>query len=188
LNGKHVVFGKVVKGMEVINVKEATKVDSKDAPLKKVEIANCGELEFKGPPATAAAAASVAIPEKRSRSVSESSNESSEDDEERRERKRRRKEEKREAKRMRKEEKRRLKHASRSESPTRAQVDPSDPLVVETEEEYDARLEREEKQRLEERRKEAEKRLKEEMKAGKLDERTGIRYKGTFDCPSDYWH
>ena len=59
---------------------------------------------------------------------------------------------------------------------------------VETEEEYDARLEREEKERLEQRKKEAEKRLKEEMKAGKLDERTGIRYKGAFDCPSDYWH
>jgi peptidyl-prolyl isomerase G (cyclophilin G) len=187
LNGKHVVFGKVVKGMEIVKIIEATKVDSRDSPLKKVEIANCGELEFRGPPAAAAAATPpAAVPEKRSRSVSESSNEGSEDDEERRERKRRRKEEKREAKRKRKEDKRRLKRASRSESPTRAQFNPADPFVMETEAEYDARLEREEKERSEQRRKEAEKRLKEEMKAGKLDERTGIRYKGAFDDASHY--
>lgn len=183
LNGKHVVFGKVVKGMEVIRMIEETKVDTKDNPLKKVEIVNCGELEFRGPAGTSAPASVSAEKRSRSESRSESSHSSksdSEDEEERRERKKRRKEEKREAKRIKKEEKKKKKRAdSPNTTPRQVDFDPSNPYGMETEEEYDARLEREENERREARRREDEQRRKEEMKAGKLDERTGIRYKGT---------
>ncbi|PVF95912.1 hypothetical protein CPB86DRAFT_787592 [Serendipita vermifera] len=186
LNGKHVVFGKVVRGMEVVKAIEAVQTDAKDVPLKKVELVNCGELEFRGAPTTTTQAAKSA-PEKRSRSQSKSESGSeesrteSEDEEERRERKRKRKEEKREAKRRRKEERKLAKasrHRSRSASPGRGRGDDVDPILMETEEEYDLRLEREEKERLEARRKEQERLERERAKEGRLDERTGIRYKG----------
>jgi len=44
LDGMHVVFGKVVKGYEIIQKIENGKVDSDDVPLQKVVIANCGQL------------------------------------------------------------------------------------------------------------------------------------------------
>jgi peptidylprolyl isomerase len=44
LNGKHVVFGRVVSGMEVVRKMEATGSES-GAPKKKVTIADCGQLE-----------------------------------------------------------------------------------------------------------------------------------------------
>jgi cyclophilin family peptidyl-prolyl cis-trans isomerase len=44
LNGKHVVFGRVVKGMEVVRQIESTKTDSGDKPTLAVMIADCGEL------------------------------------------------------------------------------------------------------------------------------------------------
>jgi cyclophilin family peptidyl-prolyl cis-trans isomerase len=44
LNGKHVVFGRVVKGMEVVRQIESTKTDSGDKPIAEVLIADCGEL------------------------------------------------------------------------------------------------------------------------------------------------
>jgi len=45
LDGKHVVFGKVTSGMDVVTKVENTAVNSDDAPLKKVIIADCGELK-----------------------------------------------------------------------------------------------------------------------------------------------
>ena len=44
LNGKHVVFGKVVKGMEIIHMIENVKTDAHDKPLEDVIIADCGQL------------------------------------------------------------------------------------------------------------------------------------------------
>lgn len=173
LTGKHVVFGKVVRGMEVVKAIEAVPTDAKDIPLKRVEVVNCGELEFRGPPGGAQPQAQ-STPVKRERSASISSSESSQSsDEERRERKRRKKEEKREAKRRRKEEKRRDKEARKAK-----EVEKSDHVVNETEEEYDARLLREEEERLAAARAEKERREREEAKMGRIDERTGIRYKG----------
>ncbi|CCA73831.1 probable CPR6-member of the cyclophilin family [Serendipita indica DSM 11827] len=185
LTGKHVVFGKVVRGMEVVKAIEAVPTDAKDVPLKRVEVVNCGELEFRGPPGGAQPQAQ-STPVKRERSASISSSESSQSsDEERRERKRRRKEEKREAKRRRKEEKRRDKEARKAK-----EVEKSDHVVNETEEEYDARLLREEEERLAAARAEKERREREEAKMGRIDERTGIRYKGMYvlllnDIPND---
>ncbi|CAK9044393.1 unnamed protein product [Durusdinium trenchii] len=45
LNGKHVVFGRVVEGMEVIDrVEEETGTAAEDKPLKPVTIVDCGIL------------------------------------------------------------------------------------------------------------------------------------------------
>ncbi len=44
LDKKHVVFGKIVEGMDVIRQVESTPVDDDDAPRKKCVIADCGQL------------------------------------------------------------------------------------------------------------------------------------------------
>ncbi|KAM9374998.1 peptidyl-prolyl cis-trans isomerase B [Phaethornis superciliosus] len=49
LDGKHVVFGKVLEGMEVVRKVENTKTDSRDKPLKDVIIADCGTIEVEKP-------------------------------------------------------------------------------------------------------------------------------------------
>ncbi|XP_013382457.1 peptidyl-prolyl cis-trans isomerase B [Lingula anatina] len=45
LNGKHVVFGVVTKGMSVVRKIENSKTDSKDKPETNVVIADCGVLD-----------------------------------------------------------------------------------------------------------------------------------------------
>ncbi|KAM6125623.1 peptidyl-prolyl cis-trans isomerase B [Phoenicopterus ruber ruber] len=49
LDGKHVVFGKVLEGMDVVRKVENTKTDSRDKPLKDVVIADCGTIEVEKP-------------------------------------------------------------------------------------------------------------------------------------------
>ncbi|XP_078601848.1 peptidyl-prolyl cis-trans isomerase B-like isoform X1 [Branchiostoma floridae x Branchiostoma japonicum] len=49
LNGKHVVFGKVVKGMNVVRKIEDTKKDGRDRPNKEVKIADAGHEKVKEP-------------------------------------------------------------------------------------------------------------------------------------------
>ncbi|KAM9224007.1 peptidyl-prolyl cis-trans isomerase B [Leptosomus discolor] len=49
LDGKHVVFGKVLEGMDVVRKVENTKTDSRDKPLKDVAIADCGTIEVEKP-------------------------------------------------------------------------------------------------------------------------------------------
>ena len=44
LDGKHVVFGKVVQGMEVVRKIEGTSTDSRDMPQQRVVIADSGVL------------------------------------------------------------------------------------------------------------------------------------------------
>ncbi|KAG8742501.1 peptidyl-prolyl cis-trans isomerase cpr6 [Ceratobasidium sp. 414] len=44
LDGKHVVFGEVVEGMNVVKAIEANPTDSGDKPKKAVIIAQCGQL------------------------------------------------------------------------------------------------------------------------------------------------
>jgi cyclophilin family peptidyl-prolyl cis-trans isomerase len=50
--GKHVVFGKVIKGYEIVKKVAEVPVDDKDRPLSPVVISNCGELELRKPPGT----------------------------------------------------------------------------------------------------------------------------------------
>ena len=44
LDGRHVVFGEVVEGMEVVSAIEATPTGAMDRPVKAVVIKDCGEL------------------------------------------------------------------------------------------------------------------------------------------------
>ncbi|KAJ8417943.1 hypothetical protein AAFF_G00227860 [Aldrovandia affinis] len=49
LDGKHVVFGKIVEGMDVVSKIEMTKTDSRDKPLKDITIHDCGTIEVETP-------------------------------------------------------------------------------------------------------------------------------------------
>ncbi|KAK6459582.1 uncharacterized protein RJT20DRAFT_17154 [Scheffersomyces xylosifermentans] len=44
LDGKHVVFGKVIEGFETIDAIEKVSVDRDDKPTEQVLITNCGEM------------------------------------------------------------------------------------------------------------------------------------------------
>jgi len=44
LNGKHVVFGKVIDGMDVVRKVENTRVRGESRPVADIVIAQCGEM------------------------------------------------------------------------------------------------------------------------------------------------
>ncbi|KAJ8970164.1 hypothetical protein NQ317_007227 [Molorchus minor] len=49
LDGRHVVFGKILSGMDIIRKIEAGKTDSRDRPEKEVAIADAGVEEVSEP-------------------------------------------------------------------------------------------------------------------------------------------
>jgi peptidyl-prolyl cis-trans isomerase B (cyclophilin B) len=49
LDGRHVVFGKVVAGMDVVRKIESSATDPRDRPLKEVRIADAGSLPVEAP-------------------------------------------------------------------------------------------------------------------------------------------
>jgi len=49
LDGKHVVFGKVVSGLETVMMLNSQLTDSNDRPFAKVSISHCGELVLQRP-------------------------------------------------------------------------------------------------------------------------------------------
>ncbi|XP_075064317.1 peptidyl-prolyl cis-trans isomerase B [Mixophyes fleayi] len=49
LDGRHVVFGKVLEGEDVVRKIEATKTDARDKPLKDVVIVDCGKIDVDKP-------------------------------------------------------------------------------------------------------------------------------------------
>lgn len=44
LDGKHVVFGRVIEGFEIVDDIEKTKVGVLDKPYPDIEITECGEM------------------------------------------------------------------------------------------------------------------------------------------------
>ncbi|XP_055610868.1 peptidyl-prolyl cis-trans isomerase 5 [Uranotaenia lowii] len=49
LDGRHVVFGKVIEGMSVVRKIESTSTDGRDRPTQDVEITNSGSLPVDAP-------------------------------------------------------------------------------------------------------------------------------------------
>lgn len=49
LDGRHVVFGKIIKGMKVVREIEGTKTDGRDKPIKDVVIVDSGSLPVSEP-------------------------------------------------------------------------------------------------------------------------------------------
>lgn len=51
LDGKHVVFGRVVEGMDIVRTIEDVEKGSSDKPVTDVIIADCGEMpqDYKNP-------------------------------------------------------------------------------------------------------------------------------------------
>ncbi|KDN50589.1 hypothetical protein RSAG8_01087, partial [Rhizoctonia solani AG-8 WAC10335] len=172
LNGKHVVFGRVVSGLDFIKQISEMPVDEKSRPLKPVVIASCGELELiKAPP-------KHRDPTPGSRSASPADSDS--DHEKAQSRKSRRRSrsaspEGTRSKHKKHKSKRKDKDRKRDKESKERETDDKEPRK-ETEEEYDARLEREENERIAARRK-AE--LEEKKRALERERETaGVRYKG----------
>eukprot|EP00483_Globobulimina_turgida_P006336 UN06346 len=46
LNNKHVVFGKVIDGKDIVNKIESIETDSNDRPLTTISISKCGQLKL----------------------------------------------------------------------------------------------------------------------------------------------
>lgn len=168
LTGKHVVFGRVVHGLEHIEAIGKLATDERDRPLSPVVVSRAGELELR------AAAPRPPSPESES-----------EDEEERRRRRRERKERKEKEREERRAERKRRKERrgddsrsrSRSRSPRRSRRDRS---PSETLSELDARLEREEKERIEAERVEKLRLMKEAIASDRqaIKDAGGVVYKG----------
>ncbi|KAH9848435.1 cyclophilin-like domain-containing protein [Lenzites betulinus] len=208
LNGKHVVFGRVIRGYDIVERIADLPTDEKDRPRAPVVITNCGELMLRAQPQkekaeTRSASESVSDDQhshKKRRHRSESMDRS---------RSRSRTQEPRPASRSRsrsvdsasperkrhksskksKKEKKEKKHKSKKDksavSPSRARSgspsrDPLEP-VGETESQYDARLEREENERIEAARKRELERVARRLKEEeerRTKESGGVRFKG----------
>ncbi|KAI0059199.1 hypothetical protein BV25DRAFT_1993727 [Artomyces pyxidatus] len=169
LKGKHTVFGKVIRGYnDVIEKIAAVPVDDKDRPTVPVTVANCGELELRKPANAPQATAQISNGESegekdRHRHKRRSRSADSEDD-----RKHRKKHKQKKHKHRSKE---RVKSANRSDP------DEDKGEKKETEEEYDARLEREENERLEATRRQELERIA-KLAQKEVEATNGVRFKG----------
>lgn len=187
--GKHVVFGRVIRGYDVVQKIASVPVDAKDRPLSPVIISNCGELELRQPGKLhplirfllSLHNASASKPVKSPRS------ESKEDEGSNRRRSRRSRSRSRSRSPSRERERRHRKKSKREKaSDDIAPVldSTSKSPTEETEEEYDARLEREENERLEAERRKELARIKEKYE-DEIRSKDGVRFKGAraHGCP-----
>ncbi|KAJ7117293.1 cyclophilin-like domain-containing protein [Mycena filopes] len=158
LNGKHVVFGKVIRGYDEVVTKLAeVPVDEKSRPLETVLISNCGELELrKVAKATKQASPTSDAEDDEPRRRKSKRSGSADSDQPRKHRKK-------------------SKRSKREEEPVAK--DPAVP-TEETEEEYDARLEREEIERIEVQRKKDLEQLKQRYESEIKATNGGVRLKG----------
>ncbi|KAJ7178729.1 cyclophilin-like domain-containing protein [Mycena crocata] len=158
LNGKHVVFGKVIRGYdEVVSKLADVPVDEKSRPLKTVLITSCGELELR----------KAAKPPKRASPVSDA-----EEEDRRHRRSKRSASADSDRPRHRRKKSKRTKHEELVAEPSSAVP------TEETEEEYDARLEREENERIEAQRKRDLERIREKYEREVQTNNGGVRLKG----------
>ncbi|KAN0138921.1 Cyclophilin-like domain containing protein [Lactarius tabidus] len=179
LDGKHVVIGRVIRGFDDVVLKVAqVATDEKDRPAVPVIIFNCGELELRKKPAAPLKETSV--------SASESEDVSDREGEKSRKRHKRRRRSpspggdgEEDGKRHKRKHKRKHRQDKERSLPKPAAPEVSEPSGErkETEEEYDARLEREENERLAAARQRELERLKRqtEQEASSTD---GVRFKG----------
>ncbi|KAI0951595.1 hypothetical protein AcW1_008599 [Taiwanofungus camphoratus] len=181
LNGKHVVFGRVIRGYkEVIEKIADVQVDEKDRPTVPVTISNCGELMLRSK-----VQSQEPEPKVLTRSASEDEGEPSSDEKRRQGQKRRPRSESQHSsdEHRRKKSKSKSKHKTRTQSPSSEHRAPDgnelEPETEqETEEQYDARLEREEKERLEAGRRRELERLRRKFEENNTEVRNGVRFKG----------
>jgi hypothetical protein len=59
LNGKHVVFGKVVEGLDIVKQVELSRTNAQDKPIQPIVIANCGQIKADAAAASAAGKAAA---------------------------------------------------------------------------------------------------------------------------------
>ncbi|THH28240.1 hypothetical protein EUX98_g5954 [Antrodiella citrinella] len=176
LNGKHVVFGRVIRGYdEVVGKISEVETDEKDRPLIPISIVNCGELVLK-----------AKVEKQEEAKVKESADESANSDHEKSKKRRHRHRSRSPASEASEEEDRtrHKKHRSKKSKSKRSKdkvrsVSPSTEAKEgeeETEEQYDARLEREENERIEAARRKELERIK--RNADNIVSKDGVRFKG----------
>ncbi|KAF9243570.1 cyclophilin-like domain-containing protein [Melanogaster broomeanus] len=162
LNGKHVVFGKVISGYEdVVKTLAQVPVDEKDRPQTPIVISNCGELE------------------RRKAKVDEATTKSKESDQnpKRRSNRSRSRSADQETTRRRRRKSKHARSAEREPNTGPSLNSTENAIVQETEEEYDARLEREERERMAEAKRIELERIK-QMNDLTYPGHGGIRFKG----------
>ncbi|EJD48973.1 hypothetical protein AURDEDRAFT_85252 [Auricularia subglabra TFB-10046 SS5] len=189
LDGKHVVFGRVLKGYDAIAAVADVPTDEKDRPLQPVVIVNCGELVRKAAPpqpersrkrsASVSRSASPEERDRRKRSRRSSGPGEDEDDradsgDDRKHRKKKHHHHKKHSSKQR----HRSKSPSRGKEQERDEPSRAKEPRQETEEEYDARLEREEKERLEASRRYHMAEMKRRYEREQRPSSNGIIYKG----------
>ncbi|KAI5453064.1 hypothetical protein NCC49_006093 [Naganishia albida] len=178
LNGKHCVFGRVVRGFEHVQAIEKVQVDDRDRPLSPVTIVNCGELvlakkanaapkaEESRRSVSPSSTASRSPRRRRRSSVSDSDSSASDSEEERRRRKK-------------KEKKSKKKDKKRDRDGKKDKLRGLVGDYKETEEELDARLEREENERIAAAKKEKMEQLKRQLEEEKRSQADGgVVYRG----------
>ncbi|KAF8510949.1 cyclophilin-like domain-containing protein [Hysterangium stoloniferum] len=174
LDGKHCVFGRILKGFdEVVQKLAAIPTDEKDRPSRPVVIVSCGELERRKPPVARRPSPSPSV------AVSESGSEE-------RPPKRKRRKHQRDESGSEEDKGRARKSRHKKKSKKKDKGTPSPPEVPgvprqETEEEYDARLEREENERIEAARKVELARLRDRLAREKEERERAARESGAIN-------